>query len=414
MSISWCKNPAPHIPSPCISSCPAIAGNNPDAVHLFINSLSAKLIFMKKVLSFLLTLSCFIGETQAQIPLTVAPSGGNKKASVSEQIGLTQVTIHYDRPGVKGREGKIWGQLVPAGFTDQGFGSSKAAPWRAGSNENTTIEFTSDVKINGQPLPAGRYGFFIAYDPNESILIFSRNSTSWGSFFYDDKEDVLRVNIRPVALDKSVEWLKYEFSDETANSAIVSLQWEKLSFPFKVEVDYDKDQIESFRKQLRNKEGFLWESWNQAAQWCLQNNTNLDQALAWADSATSASFGGDKSFAAWSTRAQLLEKLNRQNEADAIMKKTLAFASVFEVHQYGRQLIQQKKAREAMEVFKNNFQKNPNQFTTLVGMARGYSANGEYKSALKYLTQALPLSPGAQKNNVETMIQKLKDGKDIN
>jgi tetratricopeptide (TPR) repeat protein len=369
---------------------------------------------MKKVLSLVVAVSCFIAETHSQIPLTVAPSGGNKKASVSEQIGLTQVTIHYDRPGVKGREGRIWGQLVPAGFTDQGFGSSKAAPWRAGSNENTTIEFTSDVKINGQALPAGRYGFFIAYDPNESILIFSRNSTSWGSFFYDDKEDVLRVTIKPVALDSNVEWLKYEFSDETANSAIVSLQWEKLSFPFKVEADYFKDQIESFRQQLRNKEGFLWESWNQAAQWCLQNNTNLDQAMAWADSATSAGFGGDKSFAAWSTKAQLLEKLNRQTEADAIMKKTLAFASMNEIHQYGRQLVQQKKAKEAMEAFKSNFQKNPNQFTTLVGMARGYSANGDYKTALKYLTQALPLSPGAQKNNVETMIQKLKDGKDIN
>src|SRR4026208_303671 len=143
---------------------------------------------MKKMIVCLLAVTSTLCSS-AQIPLTVLPSGGNKKASLSERIGLTDVTIHYDRPGVKGREGKIWGQLVPVGFTDQGFGSSKAAPWRAGSNENTTIEFTSDVKINGQSLPAGRYGFFIAFDPNESTLIFSRNSTSWGSFFYDDRED---------------------------------------------------------------------------------------------------------------------------------------------------------------------------------------------------------------------------------
>jgi tetratricopeptide (TPR) repeat protein len=368
---------------------------------------------MKKILSSLFAVFC-VAVSFAQIPLIVAPSGGNKKASVSERIGLTDVTIHYDRPGVKGREGKVYGQLVHAGFIDQQFGSSKSAPWRAGSNENTTMEFTSAVKINGQDLPAGRYGFFIAYDPNESILIFSKNSTSWGSYFYDDKEDALRVKIKPVALDKSVEWLKYEFSDETANSAVISLQWEKLSFPFKVEVDYVKDQLESFRRQLRNKEGFMWESWNQAAQWCLVNNTNLDQALAWADSATSANFGGDRSFAAWSTRAQLLEKLNRQAEADAIMKKSLALASMNEIHQYGRTLLAQKKGKEALEVFKSNFQKNPNQFTTLVGLARGYSANADYKNALKYLTQALPLSPAPQKANVETMIQKLKEGKDIN
>src|ERR1700741_2065145 len=93
--------------------------------------------------------------------LTTPPDGGNKKASVSERIGITDVTIHYDRPGVKGREGKIWGKLVPYGFTDQGFGTSKAAPWRGGANENTTISFSTDVMVEGKSLPAGTYGFFV-------------------------------------------------------------------------------------------------------------------------------------------------------------------------------------------------------------------------------------------------------------
>ncbi|HEY6062031.1 MAG TPA: DUF2911 domain-containing protein, partial [Chitinophagaceae bacterium] len=115
---------------------------------------------MKKMIICLLSVASALSSF-AQIPLTVSPSGGNKKASVSERIGLTDVTIHYDRPGVKGREGKIWGQLIPVGFTDPGFGSSKAAPWRAGANENTTFEFSTDVKIEGQALPAGKYGFFI-------------------------------------------------------------------------------------------------------------------------------------------------------------------------------------------------------------------------------------------------------------
>src|SRR6476659_587996 len=167
---------------------------------------------MKKMLSFSFAICCCTVVSFAQIPLTVAPSGNNKKASVTERVGLTDVTIHYDRPGVKGREGKIWGQLIPPGLTDQGFGSSKAAPWRAGANENTTVEFSNDVKIEGQPLPAGRYGFFVIYDPNECTLIFSKNSTSWGSFFYDPKEDALQVKVKPIALDKSVEWLKYEFT----------------------------------------------------------------------------------------------------------------------------------------------------------------------------------------------------------
>lgn len=350
----------------------------------------------------------------SQIPLTVLPSGGNKKAMVGEQIGLTKVVINYDRPGVKGREGKIWGQLVPVGYVDQGFGSSKAAPWRAGANENTTFEFSTDVKIEGQELPAGKYGFFIAYDPNECTLIFSKNSTSWGSFFYNDKEDALRVKVKPVTTDKPVEWLKYEFSDETENSAIVSLQWEKLKIPFKIEVDYIKEQLASFRRQLRTDAGFIWESWNQAAQWCVQRNVNLDEALLWADSATSTSFGGDKSFQAASTKAQILDKLGRGDESAALMKKMLPNASMNEIHGYGRSLIAAKKPKEALEIFKMNYQKNPNQMTTLIGLARGYSAIGDYKTALDYANKALPTVDAQNKNNLQTMIEKLKAGKDVN
>src|SRR6202789_354479 len=117
--------------------------------------------------------------------LTALPDGGNRRASVSEQVGLTDITIHYNRPHVNKRDGHIWGELIPVGYVDQGFGTSKAAPWRAGANENTTIEFSTDVKIEGQTLPAGKYGFSIAYDPNECTLIFSKNSTSWGSFYYN-------------------------------------------------------------------------------------------------------------------------------------------------------------------------------------------------------------------------------------
>jgi tetratricopeptide (TPR) repeat protein len=368
---------------------------------------------MKKLFSLMICFA-FISSLFSQIILTTLPSGGNKKASVTERVGLTDVTIHYDRPGVKGREGKIWGQLIPAGFVDQQFGSSKAAPWRAGANENTTIEFSNDVKIEGQPLAAGHYGFFVAYDPSECTIIFSKNSTSWGSFYYDEKEDALRVKVKPVALDKSVEWLKYEFMNQTENAATVGLQWEKLMITFKIETDYVKDQLASFRNELRNSKGFQWQSWNQAAGWCLQRNTNLDEALLWADSATSSTFGGDHSFAAYSTKAGILSKLGKNNEAAALMKIAMPFGSMNDIHQFGRTLIALKKPKEALEIFKMNFDKNPNQFTTLMGMMRGYSANGDYKTALNYAQQALPLVPENQKAGLLTMIDKLKDGKDVN
>src|ERR1051325_1034493 len=137
---------------------------------------------MKRIATLVITLVISIASL-AQIPLTVAPSGGNKKAFIGERIGLTDITIHYDRPGVKGREGKIWGELVPVGFVNLGFGSAKESPWRAGANENTTIEFSNDVKVEGQLLKAGKYGFFIAYDAKEPMIIFSKNSTSWGSYY---------------------------------------------------------------------------------------------------------------------------------------------------------------------------------------------------------------------------------------
>jgi tetratricopeptide (TPR) repeat protein len=366
---------------------------------------------MKKILF----LFAIITAVTANAQLSSLPSGGNKKAKVAEQIGLTKVEINYDRPAVKGREGKIWGQLVYAGFTDPGFGSSHSSPWRAGANENTTIEFSTGVKIEGQSLPAGKYGFFIAYDPNECTLIFSKNSDSWGHYYYDEKEDALRVKVKPAPLDKSVEWLKYEFMNQTDNKATVALQWEKLMIPFTIEVDYLKDQLESFRRELRSDKGFTWQGWDQAAQWCVQQNVNLEQALLWSDSATGNSFGGDRSFTAWSTKAQVLNKLGRTAEADGVMKKTLPLGSMLEVHKYGRQLLGLKSYKEALEVFKTNFAKNPNQFTTLMGLTRGYSANGDFKNALKYANMALPLAPDAQnKTNVQSMIDKLKAGKDVN
>lgn len=364
---------------------------------------------------FLSAMLLFHQITNAQIPLTTAPSGGNKKATVAEQVGLTEVTINYSRPGVKGREGKIWGQLVPAGFTDPGFGSSKSAPWRAGANENTIITFSNNVKIEGHSLPAGAYGFFIAYAPDECTLIFSKNSSSWGHYYYNEKEDALRIKVKPVMLDKSVEWLKYEFVNQAAGSATVELQWEKLAIPFIIETDYTRDQIASFRKELRSSKGFIWESWDQAAQWCVQNNTNLDEALLWTDSATSINFGGNGVFTPWVTKAMVLEKSGRSREAEAVMKKALPLGTVIQVHQYGRQLLAQKKPQEAFTIFKANYDKNPNQFTTLVGLTRGYSALGDYKKALKYATQALPLAPDSlNKTSVEAMLQKLKDGKDVN
>jgi tetratricopeptide (TPR) repeat protein len=365
----------------------------------------------------LISVLIFYSQSDAQVPYNNAlPNGYTKKAIISEQVGLTQVSITYHRPAVNGREGKIWGGVVHKGFVDQGFGSRKPSPWRAGANENTVIEFDDDVKVEGVSLPKGRYGFFIAYDSLESTLIFSKKADAWGSFFYNADDDALRVKVKPRPLDKMVELLKYEFSGHTINSATVTLMWENLSIPFKVEVDYLKQQFDAFVRQSQHPTGFSSQGLNIAANWALQNNYQLEKALEWAKLATGSSFPGDPtSFPALSTKAAILDKLGKTEEANAVIKSALPYGNVSQLQGLGRQLIAAKKQKIALEVFQFNYDKNPDQFITLVGMARGLSANGDWTKALEYANKALPLAPNdTNKQAVQGMIDKLKEGKDIN
>jgi tetratricopeptide (TPR) repeat protein len=370
-----------------------------------------------KIYLFLLSIASLAVPSFAQVPYNSAvPNGYTKRAMISEQVGLTQVTVRYHRPAVRGREGKVWGQLVPKGFVDQGFGNGNPAPWRAGSNETTVIEFDNDVKIEGQPLTKGKYGFFVAYDPAESTIIFSKRSDSWGSFFYDEKEDVLRVKVKPRPVDTNVEYLKYEFSEQTPNSATLALTWEKLTIPFKIEVDLLKQQYEAFVVELQNPRSYTPQSLSIAANWALQNNYQLENALDWANKASGTTFPGDpRSFTALSTKAGILEKLGRSAEATTVLTNALQYGNVGELQQLGRQLLAAKNTKTALEVFQFNYTKNPNNFGAIVGMARGLSANADYPKALEFATKALPLAPNEQnKQAVQAMIDKLKAGKDIN
>jgi tetratricopeptide (TPR) repeat protein len=362
------------------------------------------------VVSLLLTASSF-----SQImPLTLEPDGGNKKASVSEQIGIVKIVISYSRPGVKGREGKIWNTPVAHyGFADQGHGTSYAAPWRAGANENTTISFSHPVRIEGKELAAGTYGFFIALAETESILIFSKMNNSWGSFYYDSTLDALRVKVKNETMYTNVEWLKYEFTDETDNSAVIAMAWEKRKIPFKVEADVQQLQIASFKNELRTTRPFY--DFMSAANYCVSNNIELEQALAWMDRAISFRIMGVKNFQTLGTKAAVLIKMNRIEEAKKVMEEAIPMGTMLEVHFYARTLLDRKMPQEALKVFKLNYDKFPNVFTTNVGLGRAYSAVGEYKNAVKYMKAALAQSPDqTNSSRIESMIKTLEEGKDVN
>jgi tetratricopeptide (TPR) repeat protein len=305
---------------------------------------------------------------------------------------------------------------VHYGFIDQGYGTSKAAPWRAGSNENTTITFSNDVKIEGQALKAGTYGVFLDVEKDGPwTWIFSNNSTSWGSYFYSDKEDALRVKTTPVDAPYT-EWLTYGFDDRQQTSATAYLQWENRRVPFKIEVPNVNDiYVAKLRGQLEGTTvGFTNQPWMTAAQFCAQNKVNLEEALHWADNAISGTFIGVEDFNSLQTKAQVLQAMGKDTEADAVMDKAIKLpsATVMAVHQYGRALLASGKNQKAMDVFKLNRQLHPNDmFTTYVGLARGFTAMGDKKSAIKNWELAIKNIPEDQKANApayEAELKKLK------
>ena len=360
----------------------------------------------------LLTMLLFISGlvVHAQVMNSLPASGGNLKSSVSQRIGITDIEIHWDAPAVKGREGKIWGTTIAHyGFQNLGFGTAKESPWRAGANENTTVSFSTDVTVEGKPLPAGKYGFFIAVYADSCTLIFSKNSTAWGSYFYNPAEDALRVSVRQQKdLPQSRERLAYEFSEQTENSTLIALVWERWRIPFRVAVDLNKTVVEGLRKELQNSPGFYEQNLNGAATFCLQHNVNLDEALTWADNAINMS----PTFTNYRLKSQILEKLGKTAEAEKTMTAALDKANVQELHQYGRQLVAEKKPAKAMEIFQLNYKKNGDTWPTHVGLMRGYSANGDVKKALEHAQIAVKQAPDdMNRKNLEGYVKTLSEGK---
>jgi tetratricopeptide (TPR) repeat protein len=340
----------------------------------------------------------------------------SKMAAVSEQIGITDVTIHYSRPAVNGREGKIWGDLVPYGFFDYHYGTSKAAPWRAGANENTTIEFSTDVNIEGKPLAAGKYGFFIAMGPEKATLIFSKDNNAWGSFYYNPGSDVLRVDVPVIKTSEQVEWLKYDFGAETDSSAVGSLLWEKIKIPFTIGVDLKKTQVDAYRYAFNSGSFYeYWQNMQQAAEFCLVNNVNIEEGLSWADRSINTYFG-EANFQTLSTYAGLLRKVGQVRHADSVMKIALPKGSVDDIYTYGSNLEKMNEHQAAWDAYKFNYDKAPGNWLTNFGLSKGYAGLGDKAAALKYADKSLELlqddNLGA-KSYVTRYRQALANGKDV-
>jgi len=321
----------------------------------------------------------------------------SQHAVVSQRLGITDITINYHRPLVNHR--KVWGTLVPNGQV-----------WRAGANENTTITFTDAVIIEGQPLDKGTYGLFMIPAENEWTIVFSKNSTSWGAFTYDQKEDALRVKVKPQASEFH-DALTYDFDDPKADSTLVTLRWEKVAVPFKVSVDVPQVVDANLQKQLRSLSQYTWVSWDEAANYVLDNKLDPQEALKYAD----ASIKNEERFENLITKSRALERMDKKDEAAAVRNKAFERGTALQVHFYGRQLQADKRQEEAFAVFRSNAQKFPNAWVVHTGMARVYCGGGEYDKAVKEMKVAVDNAPDPQqKTYLEGLVRRLEAKEDIN
>jgi hypothetical protein len=320
----------------------------------------------------------------------------SQAASVTQRVGLTDITIAYSAPAVGGRE--IFSKVVPYGKV-----------WRAGANENTTINFTDDVTVEGKPLAAGRYGLHTIPDKEQWTVIFSKNSTSWGSFSYDEKEDALRVTVKPHAAEFR-EMLAYTFDDTKADSTNATLRWDKVAVPVHIGVDVKAVVLKNMKNELRSVGGFTWAGYDEAAQWCLDNNYELEQALKWEDT----SIQNEDRFENWETKSRILAAMGKKDESDKALSTALQRATAQQIYIYARGIQRQGDQKRAFELFQMDVKRYPEHWTSHLAAARLASGTGDYSAAATHMKAAIAGAPDANKPFLEPLLKRLENKDDIN
>jgi tetratricopeptide (TPR) repeat protein len=349
-----------------------------------------------RVVSFLLLLMLSgASGLNAQSAILKLPDA-SQHARSSQRIGLTDITVDYHRPLVRGR--KIFGGL-------QAYGKV----WRAGANENTIFEVTDSVTINGQALPQGRYGLHMIPGENSWIVIFSKNSTAWGSFTYDQAEDELRVTVTPQSIENH-QILSYEFEDVTPNSVLVTMRWERVAVPFKVEVDTPELTAQSLREQLRGRPQFEWSPWMEAANYLLDHKLNTQEALQWAE----RSIQNEDRFENEITKSRALEALGRVQDAEAARAKAIQMGTQLQIQSFARGLQAQGQQEEALKLFSANIKKDPSSWIAHNESARIAVAKSDFDTAIQQMKLALASAPDALKDPHADLLRRLQNHEDIN
>jgi len=349
-----------------------------------------------KTITLCLAILGLAGSVSAQNDLNLPDV--SQAAEVKQRVALTDIAVKYHRPLVNGR--KIWGGLVPYGKV-----------WRVGANENTTIEFSDPVSVEGKQLDKGTYGLHMIPNQDSWTVIFSKTNTAWGSYSYDQKEDALRVDVKPRPLAENKEALEFDFEDLKPTSTAVTMKWEKLGVPFTISINDSDQTLQNIRAQLKGRGQFTWQALDEGAQFCLTRKVNLDEALRWAD----ASIQNEERFDNLSTKADILKALNRPDEAKTVWNRALEIAKAPQLYTYGRQLQNQKKGAEAMEIFKDVAKRFPQGVYGYLAQARIKSTAGDFAGATSDAKQAQAAAPtDAQKQSIQALITRLDAKQDIN
>jgi tetratricopeptide (TPR) repeat protein len=343
------------------------------------------------------------------IPLTYAQLDlprNSQRATVSQKIGISEISIAYSRPAVNNRE--IWGKLVPYGMNNLGFGTATSSPWRAGADENTIIEFSDPVKIEGKDLAAGKYGLHMIIEENgRATIIFSTNHTAWGSYFYEPTEDALRVEVETKTIPHT-EFLTYDFPDIDSNGATVALNWEKKQIPFKVALDVSAIVLADIRQKLQGEAGFQRQNWEQAANFSLNNGGDLKEALDWINNAMEGQFFSAKTFNNMAVKAQILQKMGQKAEVLAMVPEMAGMATTNEMNNLGYMLLNMGENDTALKYFKINARNNPTNANVFDSLGEAYKIMGDRKNAIKNLKKSLSLNPPAGvKANSEKLLAEL-------
>lgn len=361
---------------------------------------------LKSTLTILLCLPILIATAQTAFHTLNMPSA-SPHVIEKQTLGITQIEVDYSSPALRNRD--VWKNpnVIPQ--------KGNPYPWRVGANMNTTISFNTEVTIEGQALNAGKYGFhIIPEDEDNFTLLFAHANDLWGSYYLDIEKDVtLKVPVKATECPKS-EQLDFEFLNRNNDSLDIALEWGTKKIAFTVSVDLNTTVVDNFRKELRGINTYRWEAWNDAANWCLQNKTNLEEALTWAERSVIGGYGG---FAANKNLTNLTTKLRIENELDLkeAAQKTIENLYTVDAPAYDYNgttiyLLRNKLYEEASKLSEKAMAKHGSEWYIKLNHAICHYFIGKQDQALALLEETLPLTPDGFKERLKVISKEIKEG----